>query len=65
MPPRKISSLRLVKEDLGLRTSGLYSIPWKCGQVYIRRTGWSIQQNKRTPPAHTLWIARQINGGRM
>jgi hypothetical protein len=27
LPPRKISSLRLVKEDLGPRTLGVYSIP--------------------------------------
>jgi len=41
LPPSKISSLHLVKEDLGLRTLGVYSIPWKCGQVYIGRTGQS------------------------
>jgi len=61
LPPRKISSLSLVKEDLGPRTLRIYSIPCKCGQVYIRRTGWSIQQNKRTPPARTYSVDIQTN----
>jgi hypothetical protein len=43
LPPRKISSfLWLVKDDLGLRTPGVYSIPCECGQVYIRQTGHSV-----------------------
>ena len=38
--PRKISSLlHLVKDHLGLRTTGVYSIPCQCGQVYIGQTG--------------------------
>jgi hypothetical protein len=42
--PRKISSfLHPVKDDLGLRTPGVYSIPCECGQVYIRQTGQSIE----------------------
>jgi hypothetical protein len=28
---------------LGLRTPGVYSIPWKCGQVCIGKTGRSIE----------------------
>ncbi|GFG31913.1 hypothetical protein Cfor_11969 [Coptotermes formosanus] len=40
LPPRKISSfLRPVKDDLGLRIFGVYSIPCECGQVYIGQTG--------------------------
>jgi hypothetical protein len=32
LPPRKISSfLWSVKDDLGLKTSGVYSIPCECG----------------------------------
>jgi hypothetical protein len=34
LPPRKISSfLQPVKDDLGLKTPGVYSIPCECGQV--------------------------------
>jgi hypothetical protein len=43
LPSRKISSfLRPVKDDLGLRTPGVYSIPCECGWVYIGQTGRSI-----------------------
>jgi hypothetical protein len=42
LPPRKISSfIQLVKDDLGLRTPGVYSIPCECGQVYIGQIGRS------------------------
>jgi hypothetical protein len=34
LPPRKITSfLRPVKDDLGLRTPGVYNIPCECGRV--------------------------------
>jgi hypothetical protein len=40
LPPRKIATfLRPVKDDLGLKTPGVYSIPCECGQVYIGQTG--------------------------
>jgi hypothetical protein len=40
LPPRKISSfLPPVKEPLGLRTPGIYSIPCECGKVYIGQSG--------------------------
>jgi hypothetical protein len=43
LPPRKIANfLRPVKDDLELKTPGVYSIPCECGQVYIRQTGRSI-----------------------
>jgi hypothetical protein len=43
LPPRKIANfLRPVKDDLGLKTPGVYSIPCECGQVYIEQTGCSI-----------------------
>jgi predicted GIY-YIG superfamily endonuclease len=32
-----------VKDALGLRTSGIYSIPCECGRVYIGQSGQSIQ----------------------
>jgi hypothetical protein len=39
-PQRKISNfLCPVKDDLELRTPGVYSIPCECGQVYLGQTG--------------------------
>jgi hypothetical protein len=44
LPPRKIFSyLPPVKDALGLRTPGIYSIPCECGKVYIGQSGRSIQ----------------------
>jgi hypothetical protein len=44
LPPRKIFSyLPPVKDALGLRTLGIYSIPCECGKVYIGQGGRSIQ----------------------
>jgi hypothetical protein len=44
LPPRKIFSyLPPVKDALGLRTPGIYSIPCECGRVYIGQSGQSIQ----------------------
>jgi hypothetical protein len=43
-PLRKISSfLWPIKYDLALKTLGDYSIPCKCGKVYIAQTGQSIE----------------------
>jgi hypothetical protein len=39
-PPRKIfSHLPPVKDALGLRTLGIYSIPCECSRVYIGHRG--------------------------
>jgi hypothetical protein len=44
LAPRKISTfLRLVKDDLGLRTLGVYSIPCQSNQVHIGQTGRSVE----------------------
>ena len=44
LPPRKISSyLPPVKDALGLRTLGIYSIPCECNKVYIGLSGRSSQ----------------------
>jgi hypothetical protein len=44
LPTRNISSfLRPVKDDLELRTPGVYNIPCECCQVYIGQTGQSIE----------------------
>jgi hypothetical protein len=43
IPPRKISSyLPKVKDAVGLKTPGVYSIPCECGKVYIGQRGRSI-----------------------
>jgi hypothetical protein len=43
LPPRNIANfLRPMKDDLGLKTPGVYSILCECGQVYIGQTGRSI-----------------------
>jgi hypothetical protein len=36
------SLLHLVKDHLGLRTSGIYRIPSECGRVYIGQMGRSV-----------------------
>jgi hypothetical protein len=44
LPPKKIYSyLPPVKDAVGLRTPGIYSIPCECGRVYIGQSGRSIQ----------------------
>jgi hypothetical protein len=53
LPPRKISIfLRPVKDDLGLRTPGIYSISCECGQVYIGQTGRSIDTRLKEHQRH-------------
>jgi hypothetical protein len=53
LPPRKISSLfRPAKDDLRLRTPGVYSIPFECDQVYIGKTGRSIEIRKKEHHLH-------------
>jgi len=44
LPPRKIfSHLPPVKDALGLRTPGIYSIPCECSSVYIGQSSRSVQ----------------------
>jgi hypothetical protein len=44
VPRKKIfSHLPPVKDALGLRTPGIYSIPCECGKVYIGQSGRSVQ----------------------
>jgi len=44
LPTRKIFNyLPPVKDALGLRTPGIYSIPYECGRVYIGQSGRSVQ----------------------
>jgi hypothetical protein len=45
VPPTKISGLLpKTKDDLGLRTPGIYSVPCECGKVYVGQTGRSIKK---------------------
>ena len=45
LPPKKIKQLlRLVKDDQGLKTPGVYEIPCECGQVYIGQTGRTVSE---------------------
>jgi len=53
LPPRKIFTyLPPVKDALGLRTPGIYSIPCECGRVYIGQSGPSIQLRIREHDRH-------------
>jgi hypothetical protein len=52
-PSRKIASfLRPVKDDLGLKTPGMYSILCECGQVYTGQTGCSIDTRNKEYHQH-------------
>lgn len=56
MPPRKISRFfRPVKDDMGLQTPGVYSIPYECGLVYIGQTGGSIKTRLKEYHWH-IWL---------
>jgi len=48
--PREVAiCLCPVKDDLGLKAAGIYSIPCKYGKVYIGQTGCSIETRIKTP----------------
>jgi hypothetical protein len=52
-PHMKFSSLlRSVKDHLGLRTPGVYRIPYECGRVYIGQTGRSVDIRLKEHPRH-------------
>jgi hypothetical protein len=53
LPPKKVSSfLRSIKDNLGLRTSGIYRIPCECGKVYIGQTGLSVDARLKEHQRH-------------
>jgi hypothetical protein len=53
LPPKKTSSfLRPVKDNLGLRTPGVYKIPCECGKVYIGQTGHSMDTRLKEHQRH-------------
>jgi predicted GIY-YIG superfamily endonuclease len=41
-----------VKDDLGLKTPGVYSVPCECAQVYIGQTGRSIETRVKEHQRH-------------
>jgi hypothetical protein len=53
LSPKKIPGfLRLVKDDLGLKTPGVYNVHCECGQVYIGQTGRSIETRVKEHQLH-------------
>jgi hypothetical protein len=50
LPPRKILNyFQSVKDAMGLRTLGVYSIPCECSRVYIGQSGrLSCSESKNT-----------------
>jgi hypothetical protein len=53
LPPKKLSSfLRPVKDNLGLRTPGVYRIACECGKVYIGQTGRSVDKRLKEHRRH-------------
>jgi hypothetical protein len=55
LPPRKIFSyLAPVKDEVGLRTPGIYSILCECGRVYIGQSGRSIKLRIKEHDRHRL-----------
>jgi hypothetical protein len=58
LPPRKICSyLPPVKDAVGLRILGVYSIPCECGKVYIAQSGQYIQIRIKEHNRH-MWLAQ-------
>jgi DNA-binding transcriptional MerR regulator len=44
LPPKEVfNCLRPVKDDLGLKTPGVYCIPCKCGKVCVGQSGRTIE----------------------
>jgi len=65
---KTINTLRPIKDDLGLRTSGMYCFPCECGEVYGGQTSRMIEIRCQKP-RRDLWhgaseksaLAEQIN----
>jgi hypothetical protein len=52
-PAKEASSLlRPIKDDLALKTPGVYSIPCECGEVCIGQTGCSIETRVKEHQRH-------------
>jgi hypothetical protein len=68
LPPKKVSSfIRPVKDNLGLRTPGVYRNPCECGKVYVGQTGRSVdtrlkehQPDKSAVAEHSVDLRHRI-----
>jgi hypothetical protein len=56
---KTINTLRLIKDNLGLRTSGMYCIPCECGKVYVGHTSRKIEVRCQERIRHP-WPIRKI-----
>jgi hypothetical protein len=62
LPPKKITTyLPPVKEALGLKTPGIYSIPCECGKVYIGQSGQSIEHHIKEHETHKTVSTTEIS----
>jgi hypothetical protein len=53
LPPKEVSSfLWLVKDNLGLRTLGVYRFPCDCSKIYIGQTGLSVDTGLKKDQQH-------------
>jgi hypothetical protein len=53
LPPKKTASyLPPVKEALGLRIPGVYSVPCECGRVYVGQSSLTIQHRIKEHDRH-------------
>ena len=53
IPAKKtINMLRPVKDNLGLRTCGIYCIPCKCSKVYVGQTSSTIEIRRQEHIRH-------------
>jgi hypothetical protein len=65
LPPKKVTRfLRPIKDDLGLKTPGIYSIPCKCGRAYIGQIRHSNETSIKTAQSvHLLLSSRETGHG--
>jgi hypothetical protein len=56
-------ALILFRYSLGLKNLGVYSLPCKCGQVYIRQTDLSIRSKVKDPLMYEAQTSQQVGGG--
>ena len=57
-----VSQLLPLKDELGLRTPGIYSIPCECGRVYIGQSGRSVQLRIKEHNRH-IRLSQPVNHG--
>ena len=55
------STLRLIKGNQDLKTSGIYHIPCECGKLYVGQTARTIENRYQE---HTPWSDRKVSCSR-